>query len=157
MKIQVQISWVGNQLRKRMTMKTKIMTKPLMIPINCCQLQSSQPAKCHQEKHLSAANRLWHKSQFLKVPLFKSPTFLKVFLIKVPLSADCKTDNEKSPTPPPTLLLDVKSFCWLLQLMNGNTSKQDPIISRDSMWVVRRLMITWLHWLQGNWLLRWSS
>ena len=149
-------------MRKRTTLKTimmmtMIMTKPLMIPKSCCQLQSSQPAKCHQENHLSAANRLWHKSNFLKVPLFKSPPFLKVFLFKVPFSADCKTDNEKSPTPPPTLLLDVKSFCWLLQLMNGNTSKQDPIISRDSMWVVRGLMITWLHWLQGNWLLRWSS
>ena len=52
---------------------------------------------------------------------------------------------------------DMMFFYWLLKLMNGNTSKQDPIISRDSMWVVRRLMITWLHWLQGNWLLRWSS
>ena len=55
-------------IRRRTTMKTimmmmimmmtKIMTKPLMIPKSCCQLQSSQPAKCHQEKHLSAANRL---------------------------------------------------------------------------------------------------
>ena len=128
---------------------TKIMTKLLMIPKSCCQLQSSQPAKCHQEKHLSAANRLWHKSHFLKVPLFKSPPFLKVFLFKVPFSADCKTDNDKSPTfrgyphAPPLFYwmwsLFVGSFNWWMEILQSKT-----LLSQE---IACELCVGW--WLHG--------